>query len=161
MPYRRRTGLSTRQMVTIGIIVVAVIVFLAVNFLDSLKPPVDVTFDTIAQQKEDTLVMIRGELSLPLSSTYSADDRTNNIYLQEVDGTRYINIFIVNVEYGKTMQPSHMAPLPEPYTSENLVVWTKDGKPLGAGDVAIITGWLGVTQDGEAYLHPVKYIEAP
>jgi hypothetical protein len=134
-------------------------ILLAILFT-ACSPAVPVTFTTITQQNEGTKVTIAGDLSLPSSTQYSFDNDTWLVELCEPGGTRCINIAIEQVAYGRSSQPNRMLSLGYEYEASDLVVFLNDGTQVGNGAAVIVTGWLGITSDGRAYLNPVTRIES-
>ena len=133
--------------------------FLISEAVKTIKPPLEVTFATIGGQQEGTKVAIEGILHLPASTSYSPEDRTNRIELLDFDSTEGIDIYIVEVKYGKTFEPNRMASLPTSYETDDFVVWLDDGTSLGDGEAVRVTGWLGIGEGGKAYINPVTKIE--
>jgi hypothetical protein len=146
------------------------LIFISAVFVSILtacsKPanePVEVTFENITRHEKGTLVAIEGYLNLPPSTTYWFEYDTTRLELLNFDylqNWQRIDIYIVEVEYGKTSEPNRMDSLPITYENEDLKVWLDDCTAAGDGDAVRITGWLGIYDNGDAYINPVEKIEA-
>jgi hypothetical protein len=144
------------------VFVSAIFISTLISCSQSANEAVEVTFENITQHEEGTLVAIEGELNLPsFTTTYFDPYTTTCLELCDFDSIlQSIDIYIIGVEAGKTSEPNRMAYLPISYEYEDLVVWLDDGTAVGDGAAVHITGWLGINDNGDAYINPVEKIEA-
>ena len=121
----------------------------------SLTPtplPLEVDFDSIADVKDDTLVVMKGRLAL-MSSTL-CDYKCGLLLENPANTAQKIIIFVTIGD-----NPNQMKALPDNYTKGDIQVILDDGSIAMVGYRLIITGSKYTTTSGEPCIYTIRKIE--
>lgn len=130
------------------------------------KKVVPLQIKDVCAQPKGTVVEIQGYISLPkeietiqLMRGQRIESVGLNLFLMtkaDATGEAVMTTFWVSDK----SEPNKIKPLPKGYTWNDLLVYTNDGKPVGAGTVITVTGET-VPQDKVGCRVNVKKIELP
>lgn len=119
--------------------------------------PVEVTFGTLGDISEGTIVRLTGRLIL-MTSTHCSTT-CGLLLANPANSGQYITIFVTQAAEGVTPPRNQMKHLPNPYSKSDIQVHLDDGTYASIGEIIVVTGRKCLTTDGDSCINSIQKIE--